>query len=96
MLRRCIFRAGLVSSGAYRAFMPSKSSENTPSRRGRRQPPGYIGIQEAAAYLGVDDKTIRRAIAAGRLKASRLGPKLIKIKMADLEAMLTPMQGGAA
>lgn len=46
--------------------------------------------------MGVDDKTIRRAIAAGRLKASRLGPKLIKIKMADLEAMLTPMQGGAA
>lgn len=70
-----------------------------PNRRSRRHPqqqPAYLGIPEAAAYLGVDDKTIRRAIAAGRLPGYRLGRKLIKVKPADLEALLKPMQGGAA
>ncbi|MCV7381459.1 helix-turn-helix domain-containing protein [Mycobacterium alsense] len=53
-------------------------------------------MPEAAAYLDVDHKTIRRLIAAKRLPGYRLGNRIIKVKIADLDAVLTPMQGGAA
>jgi excisionase family DNA binding protein len=68
------------------------------NRATRRHPlqPAYVGIPEAATYLDVDHKTIRRLISAGQLPAGRLGKRLIKIKVTDLDALLTPMRGGAA
>lgn len=68
------------------------------SRRHRRHPavrPAYLGIPEAAAYLDVDHKTIRRLIASKRLPGYRLGNRIIKVKVADLDAVLTPMGGVA-
>ncbi|OQZ89519.1 hypothetical protein BST11_16960 [Mycobacterium alsense] len=78
---------------------PPTNLKSSPNRRSRRQPeqrPAYLGIPEAAAYLDVDHKTIRRLIAAKRLPGYRLGNRIIKVKIADLDAVLTPMQGGAA
>lgn len=77
------------------------SPNNAPNRASRRREergkqPAYLGIPEAAAYLDVDHKTIRRLIAAKRLAGYRLGNRIIKVKVADLDAVLTPMQGGAA
>lgn len=75
---------------------PARKSA-APSRAQRRQPaPAYFGIPDAAAYLGVDHKTVRRLITSGELPAGRLGKRLIKIKVSDLDALLVPMQGGAA
>lgn len=68
----------------------------SPNRKSRRHPgrqPAYVGIPEAAAYLDVDHKTIRRLIAAKRLPGYRLGNRIIKIKVADLDAVLVPMGG---
>lgn len=91
--------------------MPAEVSVSTPSqsslpkrepdskRKSRRhlsQRPAYLGIPEAAAYLDVDHKTIRRLIASKRLPGWRLGNRIIKVKVTDLDAVLTPMQGGAA
>lgn len=59
-------------------------------------PRGVVGIPEAATYLDVDHKTIRRLIASGDLPAYRLGRRLIKVKITDLDALLVPMRGGAA
>lgn len=74
--------------------------QSSPSkRRIQRDPihrPVYLGIPEAAAYLDVDHKTIRRLIASKRLPGYRLGNRIIKVKVADLDAVLTPMQGGVA
>lgn len=76
--------------------MPTKQS-SSPNRKSRRHPkPAWLGIPEAAAYLDVDTKTIRRLIAAQRLPGYRLGNRIIKVKVADLDAVLTPLQGGAA
>jgi excisionase family DNA binding protein len=79
--------------------IPLVSNESArPNRSARRHPEqhrAYVGIPEAAAYLDVDHKTIRRLIAAGQLPAGRLGKRLIKIKVTDLDALLTPMRGGA-
>jgi excisionase family DNA binding protein len=36
-------------------------------------------IKQAAEFHGVDDKTIRRWIAGGRLTAYRVGPRLIRL-----------------
>jgi excisionase family DNA binding protein len=72
--------------------MPTKSN----ARRQVPVQPAYFGISEAAAYLDVDHKTVRRLITSGRLPGYRLGSRLIKVKVTDLDAVLTPMRGGAA
>jgi excisionase family DNA binding protein len=83
--------------------MPQPSTEvlrpsDGPNRSARRHPErGYIGLQDAAAYLDVNPMTIRRMISRGQLTAYRLGGKggrLIKIRVADLDALMSPI--GAA
>jgi len=48
----------------------------------------YISIDDAASRLGVHSKTVRKWVAAGHVPAYRLGPKVLRIKLADLEAMV--------
>ncbi|WP_368834356.1 helix-turn-helix domain-containing protein [Mycobacterium intracellulare] len=68
-----------------------------PNSAARRHPDGqpraYIGIPGAATYLDVDHKTIRRLITSGKLRGYRLGNRVIKVKVADLDAVLTPIGG---
>ena len=52
-----------------------------------------VTISEAAAYLGVSDKTIRRRIADGTLPAFRVGGGTIRILAKDVEAMKVPIRG---
>ena len=78
---------------------PTPAAASPPNRATRRHPPkanhrAYVGIPEAATYLDVTPKTIRRYIAEGKLPAYRLGDRIVRIKIADLDAALTPM--GAA
>jgi excisionase family DNA binding protein len=53
--------------------------------------PARPSIQQAAAWLGVDPKTVRRYIAQGRLRAMRVGPRLIRIERESLLALATPV-----
>ena len=53
----------------------------------RTRTPARVGITEAAAYADVSTRTIRRWIAAGMLPGYRLGPRLVKVDLADLEAL---------
>jgi excisionase family DNA binding protein len=76
--------------------MAAKQNQSSTARRHAVVRPAYLGIPEAATYLDVDHKTIRRLITSGQLPAGRLGNRLIKIKVTDLDAVLTPMRGGAA
>lgn len=55
-----------------------------------------IPLSEGAEILGVNTRTVRRYIAAGKITAYRVGPKLVKVDAADLETLLTPVGGGAA
>ena len=50
--------------------------------------PVYLSIAQASQALGVCDKTIRRHIAAGRLRAYRCGNKLIRVRVDDIEALM--------
>jgi excisionase family DNA binding protein len=57
----------------------------------------YVGIPEAAAYLDIAPRTVRELIAEGKLAGYRLNDRVIKVKLADLDAVFTPVpHGGAA
>lgn len=72
--------------------MPKQSP---PRNRRERRHPELIGLQEAADRCDVHYRTIRRWIADGRINAVRVGPRLLKVDAAELDAFLTPV-GGAA
>lgn len=50
-----------------------------------------ISINDAAKYAGVSTKTIRRWIASGRVTGLRAGPRLIRVDLNELNAMLRPI-----
>lgn len=50
--------------------------------------PVYISITQAADVMGVCDKTVRRHIAAGRLRAYRCGKRLIRVRVEDIEYLM--------
>ena len=51
----------------------------------------WLTIEEAAAYLRVSDRTIRRALAAGDVKAYRVGGRRdLRFRREDLDAYLLP------
>lgn len=48
-------------------------------------------MSEAAEYASVCTKTIHRWIAAGHLPGYRLGPRLVKVDLSDVDALLKPI-----
>ena len=50
--------------------------------------PVYLSIPQAAEIMGVCDKTVRRHIAAGRLRAYRCGGRLIRVRIEDIENLM--------
>ena len=48
-------------------------------------------LPRGAEYLGVSTKTMRRYIADGRITGYRAGPRLIRIDLNELDAMLRPI-----
>lgn len=50
-----------------------------------------ISLQRAAEELDMSVKTVRRYIAAGRLKAYRVGPRVIRVDAASLEELRRPI-----
>ncbi|QDP44622.1 excise [Mycobacterium phage NothingSpecial] len=53
--------------------------------------PQRASIQQTADFLGVSTKTVRRYIADGKLKAVRLGPRLIRVERDSVEALMRPI-----
>lgn len=53
-----------------------------------------VPIAEAAAYLDLSVRTVRRYIHEGRITGYRVGPRLIKLNVAELDTLLRPVGGG--
>jgi excisionase family DNA binding protein len=70
--------------------------DNRRTRRHRPVQQAFVGIPEAATYLGVAEKTIRRFIRADKLPAYRLGNRVIKLRLEDVESLLVLIGGGDA
>jgi excisionase family DNA binding protein len=52
-----------------------------------------VSIAEAATYLDVNERTIRNMLTDGRLKAYKLGPRIVRIRLSDIDAALEPYAG---
>lgn len=50
----------------------------------------FVSIATAADYLGVNARTIRNMITDGRLSARTLGPRVLRIRLSDIDAALKP------
>jgi len=48
-------------------------------------------LAEVASRYNVSSKTIRRRIADGSLPAFRVGPRLIRVDVADVERLFRPI-----
>jgi excisionase family DNA binding protein len=53
--------------------------------------PRYVPIEKAAAYLDTSPRTIRRYIAAGHLTGYRIGKRLLRVDLNELDAILRPL-----
>lgn len=51
--------------------------------------PAYFDVAEAAKYLNVSQKTVRRLINSGELTGYRYGPRVLRVKISDLDAIYT-------
>ena len=56
--------------------------------------PARMTIKQSAQFLAVDEKTIRRWISSGRIKAYRLGSKIIRVDRDSLLKVERPIGGG--
>jgi len=63
-----------------------QSTSKTPVARRR-----LGSIADAAEFAGVNPKTIRRRIADGSLNGYRMGPRLIRVDLNELDAILRPI-----
>jgi excisionase family DNA binding protein len=60
-------------------------------------PRRYASIAEAAAYLDVSQKTIRRMIAAGEIHGYRFSGRVLRVDLNELNAIRPiPTVGGAS
>lgn len=51
-----------------------------------------LALDEAAEYLGLNPRTIRRYIADGSIRGYRIGgQRLIRVDQAELDALLQPI-----
>lgn len=73
------------------ARMPSGARRDTRSAPHTTTNRRLASIADAAAYADVSARTVRRYIAAGRLTGYRVGPRLVKIDLADLDQLAKPI-----
>lgn len=68
------------------------TNSKSPSRDDIRTRREAVTITEAADYLGVSGKTIRRLIAGGKLPAYRVAGGPIRVLASDVEALKVPVR----
>lgn len=61
-----------------------KATSSTAAPRERR---AYDSLASAAERAGVSERTVRRWIADGRLAGYRVGPRLLRVDRAELDAL---------
>ena len=53
-------------------------------------------LPDAADQYGVSAKTLRRYISAGRITGYRFGPRMLRVDLDELDAMMRPLAAGGA
>jgi excisionase family DNA binding protein len=66
--------------------MPSKTAVSPPN----------MSVADAAEYLGVTTRTVQQMIADGRLRAYRLGARVVRLRRDEIDAALEPFGRGVS
>ena len=56
-----------------------------------RVEPEWVSLREAAKIYAISTYTLRRRIASGDLPAVKLGYKLIRVRISDLDRLFPPI-----
>lgn len=65
-----------------------------PAEEREFMPERTIPLEEAAKACGVSNLTMRRWITEGRVRGYRLGSRLIRVEIEDINAMFEPLGPG--
>lgn len=57
--------------------------------------PVFVSVADAAAYLAVSPRSVRRKIADGTLPAFKVAGDSLRIRLSDLDNVVKPVGGGA-
>ncbi len=68
--------------------MPRPVRKPTPTAAPARH---LVSVADAAEYVGCATKTIRRRVSEGTLTAYRFGPRMLRVDLAELDAVLRPV-----
>lgn len=47
-----------------------------------------LSLGETAEHLGMGISSVHRLVASGKLPAYRVGPRLVRVRMSDVDALL--------
>jgi excisionase family DNA binding protein len=53
--------------------------------------PPSVTLQDVADYLGLTTRTVRQMVTDGRLRAYRLGLRVIRFRLNEVDAALKPI-----
>lgn len=53
-------------------------------------PDQLLTIAQTARFIGVHEITVRKWLASGRLQAWRIGSRVVRIRLSDIEAAMQP------
>lgn len=56
----------------------------------------FCSISEAADYLAVTERSVRRYIAEGKIPGYRVGEKLVRLRVEDVAALVVRIPTGDA
>lgn len=56
------------------------------------KPNRLVPIEDAADVIGIHRRTLRRWVDEGIVKGYRLGPKLLRVDMDDIDRLLRPIE----
>jgi len=78
-------------------------SQGNGAQRDRSRPGGQlssalrlVSLAAGAAFADVSVRTLRRYIAQGRLTGYRVGPRLVKVDLSELEQLARPIPAARA
>lgn len=80
-------RVVMIDVDELREMLEDAVRRGLEGRAERSEPPEWLDANGAAELLGVTPRTVRKRVASGALRASRIG-KLLRIKRADVVALL--------
>jgi len=60
------------------------------------QPRRWGSLTLGAEYIGVSEKTLRRLISQGQIRGYRVGPRLIRVDLNELDALASPIPTAAS